>query len=442
MAGRTAWLACAVTSALIAGCAGATPSPGGTAPTAAPSIATVASSPVATATRAATPSPAPSPSATTAPLGTTWGQIWLPSEHRSAQVADIVAASTGGLVAVGARYPEQLEDESEPAAESEAMAWTSADGITWDAHVLPGGDWAVSVVEGGPGLVAVGGGHGFVAWSSSDGVTWTPAQVSEWGEPHVRGLVAGPNGLLAFAYSIPPMCGPGCGGSTPGDAATLVSATIPHADDAVEMSVGGSEGGSMAWTLVWRSTDGLVWTGPDRLPGIGPLAATASAYLFGREGAVMTSPDGETWTRQDLPGYVSGQSVQQIAVGPDRVLAAGCKTIWSSADGETWQVAADAVDLEGADPGCPVQEIAWTQIGFVGIERQGGKAGLVVSADGAEWAPLGELFPLAAFYDGITHVVDGGDRLLLAGPSPVGSNWSDPRMAAYVRISPASLIQP
>jgi hypothetical protein len=90
-----------------------------------------------------------------------------------------------------------------------AAIWTSTDGATWirleasDAFPGEGYEVATDLVEGGPGLVAVGAGFADlerwgVVWVSADGVSWTrvPHDRADLPRP-LAAIAADPDGLVA-----------------------------------------------------------------------------------------------------------------------------------------------------------------------------------------------------------------------------------------------------
>ena len=116
-----------------------------------------------------------------------------------------VIAGGPGLVAVGAAGSDDASD---------AAVWTSRDGFTWsrvpDDEAAFGGEGfqeMLSVTAGGPGLVAVGSddsGDDIVAavWTSPDGITWSrvPDDESVFGGTgfhEMLSVTAGGPGLVA-----------------------------------------------------------------------------------------------------------------------------------------------------------------------------------------------------------------------------------------------------
>jgi len=119
-----------------------------------------------------------------------------------------VAAGTSGLVAVG-------WDAS--GGDQDAAVWTSPDAISWsrvshDEAVFggAGAQWIFNLTAGGPGLVAVGwdvsGGDADAAvWTSPDGISWTRVSHDEAvfggaGDQEMLSVIAGGPGLVAVGW--------------------------------------------------------------------------------------------------------------------------------------------------------------------------------------------------------------------------------------------------
>ena len=107
------------------------------------------------------------PAAWTSTDGTEWSRVAGESTFMSEQegrdvVLDAVSSGGPGLVVFGREFVQEF------AFAGMVVAWTSADGAQWDRvpyedDVFSGEGYIVSVIEGGPGLVAVGADFGFSA---------------------------------------------------------------------------------------------------------------------------------------------------------------------------------------------------------------------------------------------------------------------------------------
>jgi len=117
---------------------------------------------------------------------------------------DSVTSGGPGLVAVGLDWS---------SGDADGVVWTSIDGINWalvpDAKAIfggPGNQAAVSVVAGGPGVVAVGvertSDIDAVAWTSPDGIAWeeVPYDEDSLYEGQMWSVTAGDAGLVAVGW--------------------------------------------------------------------------------------------------------------------------------------------------------------------------------------------------------------------------------------------------
>jgi hypothetical protein len=384
----------------------------------------------------------------TSPDGFTWAQV----PHDEAvfggdyvQFMTSVVAGGPGLVAVGADCP---------GGDCCAAVWTSPDGLSWarvphDEAIFGGRNEQVandqvmvSVVAGGPGLVAVGydvsGGDGDAAvWTSADGFTWTrvPHDEAIFGGDYrqeMGSVVAGGPGLVAVGYDV-------SGGD--GDAAVWTSADgftwarVPHdeaifgGDDDQEMTsvVAGGPGlvavgyDAPGWdgdAAVWTSADGLSWA---RVPhdeaifgghddqemnsvvagGPGLVAVGYDGPLGDRDAAVWTSPDGLTWVRVPHDVAIFGGHDDQemnsvvavgsglVAVGKDGHFRNDDAAVWTSPDGLTWTRVPSEVEGFGGSGGQVMKAVAAGGPGLVavGFDESGGDSDAAVwtSPDGLAW---------------------------------------------------------
>lgn len=206
--------------------------------------------------------------------------------------------------------------------------WTSPDGTTWtrtqlDRAVFGVGDAIGAVTYGDYGYVAVGtdSRDATTIWSSPDGTTWTRAQLDGDPTTWLRDVTYGNHGYVAVGDSV------------------------------------------------WISPDGRAWTPLDDVFGDVLYSVTygAGRYVavgvegdpnidpFGWHAAVITSVNGNDWTRVLHREEVFGLGDQELAVGMDGVaygdagyVAVGdalvgdgggkqAAAIWYSPDGTTWQ---------------------------------------------------------------------------------------------------------
>jgi hypothetical protein len=322
-----------------------------------------------------------SPGATPQPAGS--GTAGHPG-HFSGQAHMVdVTAATGGLVAVGFRYPGW-----------HATAWQSSDGTAWRLASVEGDDeatfmYAVAASTAGQRLSAVGL-HGSrpAAWWSDDGAAWHPGSVSSAAEDKDARMTAVADGGEGFVAggSSGVVTGPGearfwtaIDGSAWDDATVdvatdgRVAAIAAGQSTMVAVGTTGSVGyptGSTAWT----SADGHDW---HRVPSQSTLAGVVlrsvisfgsgfvavGDLLDGTRAAVLMSDDGVTWrTVEDQPSFsYHDQPIRMtdIALMGDGLVAVGhhlfgqqfgSATSWTSDDGVAWQRA-------GASPVFPQGEM-------------------------------------------------------------------------------------
>ncbi len=218
-------------------------------------------------------------------------------------VMNSVTVGGPGLVAVG-------DVISGQGASSNAVVWTSPDGITWSR--VPHDDAIFgrkelgrcctamsSVTAGGPGLVAVGidwltdteRGHATV-WTSVDGMTWSrvPHDEAVFGDAGMHSVTAGGPGLVAV------------GSAGLGDDASVAAvwtsvdgvtwSRVAHDETVFGRGEGPSGSGGSGMGSVTAAGNGLVAVGDEfvrntNLPYRGWVTAAA----------VWTSPDGVEWSR-------------------------------------------------------------------------------------------------------------------------------------------------
>jgi photosystem II stability/assembly factor-like uncharacterized protein len=281
--------------------------------------------------------------------GRTWtvepgdpGLLEASSDHSS--IVEGVAEGATGFVAVGANV---LFDGSS----GDARAWTSADGIRWQAAEPPKSftDASMeSMVAGPDGFVAVGsdgypganiqlpGARGAAVWSSADGRSWAraPAQASFVGAI-MTGVRTTSSGYVAWGQAIANTEGP------------------PQPP-------------------IWTSSDGIRWArasgitdagGPgdpissvlpigNRLVAVGTRQLPDSLGAGSAPGAWLSIDDGRTWSAsvvgdsadQTLSGGmldVASDGSGLVAVGrlqpPNGQEGPGSAAVWRSSDaGSTW----------------------------------------------------------------------------------------------------------
>jgi hypothetical protein len=368
--------------------------------------------------------------------GTTWRTVPLGTAGfagRTSQAVHAVTATPGGFVAVG----EDANGERRV-----AVAWTSADGITWqrqppsDLGVPPGtastGGVSAGDVAGSGPLVAVGGSALLQVWGSADGRRWTqqdaPQRSAEGSKVATdgRAVLVAADGLW--------LRGPADGWTEVGaDALVFPRPTRSYGLNAMTSTGGrmvafGRAGGEPA---EWTSPDGLRW---ERLADAGGVFASGSVSGLTRlgrvivaggtvrdssghnVGAVWTSADdGSTWERAEPgnPAWTVRQTTQifGVATGGPGVVAVGLSwdgvnidaQAWSSPDGRAWRRASEPAEWSG-----PGDQILSVVCGLPG----GGVVALgtvTVLGEQDTWAWVSQ--------DGVTwQRASGPEAATLAGP--------------------------
>jgi hypothetical protein len=290
--------------------------------------------------------------------GRTWtvepgdpGLLAAPTNHIA--LVDGIAEGSEGLVAVGAMA---LDDISS----GDARAWTSPDGVTWQAaEVSDATDAAMEAVADGPkGFVAVGsdgfpggnvqlpGARAVAVWTSDDGTRWTrAADQQSLHDAIMLGVRAVDTGYVAWGQTLV-----GQAASQPPPVWTSPDGV--HWDRASGISDAGGPGTPIASIIAINGR--LVAVGSRRLPD-----DQGGGYLP----AAWTSPDGgRTWTASTMNvdltvGGVSGNifdvatdGSDLVAVGYlDRLDGIGSAAVWRSTDqGSTWTRLDDHPAFAGA----------------------------------------------------------------------------------------------
>ncbi len=237
---------------------------------------------------------------------------------------------------------------------SGAQVMHSADGVTWTPVAFGTGTIYTMVSAGGVGagvykLLAAT--NGLIAYGSTDATTWTSVTIplngaecwtgSDWltWDFSTSHLESSPTGVTWTSSS--PISGPGLLGYHSG----LLLSMVPR------------DGFGNAY--VWRSTDGgATWTRSAAISGgsamnysrlfwvsaLGLWVASGETANVGPNAAVLTSPDGITWTEHTIDtgvqSYCYGidwNGSLFVAVG---MLQAGGSSqrarVWTSPDAVTW----------------------------------------------------------------------------------------------------------
>ncbi|TDB80108.1 hypothetical protein E1264_34570 [Actinomadura sp. KC216] len=247
-----------------------------------------------------------------APDGRAWTRARFPGT--GGWVSDVVHGGKGWL-AVGRTS----------GARPGPLALTSQDGLAWQKSPFPGGPPPVAVTSGPAGYVAVGAG---AAWRSSDLRGWrrtaltgsaadviatAGAYVAVGGRDRAPAVWTSPDGLRWTAAKLPSGLATGPLTEVAAKGRTLVAI---GAGAAPLVSV---DGGT-TWAQRVLGTD-VTATAVTATPNGFVVAASTSKG----DGAVLTSADGVSWSRLQVPG-LSGPGDQRLtalaAMGP-AVLGAG-----------------------------------------------------------------------------------------------------------------------
>jgi hypothetical protein len=299
------------------------------------------------------------------------------------------------------------------------------------------------VVNGGPGLVAVGalgdwnvfgtanladGGCQAVVFVSSDGYSWeridSPAFVADRSTAIGR-VVVGPDGTLVgrgwFGYEVAIFVSP--------DGVTW-ERIVPDGlhDDVGQLgnSVIATEAGFVAVgkvrrvgragndAAVWLSADGREWT---RIEDDALLATADDDWSVSMDGVTAGGPG---LVAGGLAGIRGGNTTGGAAPGADRM------AMWVSSDGTDWERLEDLED---------------SQFGAISGDPEGSRliafgTDMWISEDGYTWVRHGTQDPLNQPRDAANLAWDG-DRVVAGGPDRVLSLWvSGDRGDAWSRIDP------
>jgi hypothetical protein len=310
------------------------------------------------------------------------GVVWTSSDGHSWSMSDRIAAlehaSLAGLVTDGKRLI-AIGSYAAPTAKdpwaSAPAVWVSSDGGTW-----------VRATDPAPSFVAVGQ-HGFIGAvvkrdssgavtssqfvTSTDGLTWTNA--SGIFAADVRGLAVAPEGTAMAVGAVP---------------------GAPRTDKTTTVDM-----------VVWRSTNGSGWTGPDSIAHDAlPVAVTSDGHGFlavVHLSALLPSGSisdvSRVWRFADGDGprtaaiplgndeslgsiFVIGDTL--LAVGDTLVAGTANAIVWVSTDtGSTWGRVADQQAFSGINN--EVAGVVQTPSGLLAVGRRW---------DSASFHPLPEVW--------------------------------------------------
>ena len=241
---------------------------------------------------------------------------------------------------------------------------------------------------------------------SSDALTWTTAlnYNPRWGGTYLYGIPVGPNEILASTALGSTKYYVGVGGtiltttdsidymvqaSQTTEALRAVAAnngtTVVSVGDNGTIVVFNGTSWSVATSGVTDHLVDVVWTG-------------STFVVAGPRGAMLTSPDGVTWTSRALPD-VNGYATDLLYNVGTLLTVHGSTISSSDATGVTWT------------DKTPFNTVAVSKLGFAGSTYYAfGSATRLVSADGATWSG-GSHTGLPNYTRNIGYDV-GGDRLV------------------------------
>jgi hypothetical protein len=244
---------------------------------------------------------------------------------------------------------------------SEAAAWWSADGRSWElAQEFPAGQRILALTAGGPGFVAAGFNKGGAAvWTSIDGRRWQPVSDPSLRHGVIGRLVATSSGLVGFGWRSD---SDASGLYTSPDGYEWLAATNEsglrvarglHAVAAYDgRAVAFVSGGDGKPDEIWETTGRAEWerTGALRDIAIIEKVAGGSRGWVALDGNMAwTSSDGRSWSKGvrgpdvaadavvDDSGFVAVGWVGSLpgeTCGDQRPFAGHT---WTSSDGRTWQ---------------------------------------------------------------------------------------------------------
>ncbi len=315
----------------------------------------------------------PQPSAS---FGATWRQVQLvPPETAATDLVSDGYAGPTRIVLVGQRAgPKEAGADSSPA------AWYSDDGFTWhDSTINVVSSWLTirglsAVFPVGDRLYAIGGSTepappaAPVFESTDGGATWNEVPGVDVPVVFQRVTAGGPGLVAVSVYNATVWTSAdgqswtahtGEGGSS--GTSEGLQAVAAHGSDLLAVGQVWHRSNSEITGLVMTSPDGEHWTRQTPPDGFVPHDVTwaAGAWLMtGYSGppdgsrataSILRSTDGVTWSAVALPGLEeTGQSssMEAIAAGPDGIVAIGGSpssvgpsfSVWTSADGLSWQL--------------------------------------------------------------------------------------------------------
>ena len=348
-------------------------------------------------------------------------------------VLNVIASAGPGFVVYGFEYTPGCGC---------GLLYTSPDGISWTQQTAPSVDLVPTLWDGKRFLTS----SGYDIYSSPDGVTWSKIGT----EPHGSFFPTYPAQVVApqpGAYVAV------CGGLSVCKSSDFVNWTtafdIVSAGPQANLSWATYQNGKYFATgsygttndAILESDDGLNWAQVYDAPGTPSLTTTipiafgnGTYVAIGSSGNVLLSSDGISWSADATP---PPDHMADLAFGNGTFLMSGgacqsgCTTkIYTSPDGITWT----PQDLTSVTSGFDLGGAVFTGSRFLLLSPQfntsgvisSGNAVLYTSTDGLSWTQ-GFVFPTAVQISNLT--VAGGQTLAVGSPASVftsadGLSWS------------------
>lgn len=177
--------------------------------------------------------------------------------------------------------------------------------------------------------------------------------------------------------------------------------SIGHSMDVRDITAMGTTFVGVGGVFAWMSENGMDWTRVNTGVNLFAIVWTGDQLVAGGEDGIVTSPDGATWTKRELPK--EGLSVRSIAWNGTSFLAtAHGGTVLSSSDGAEWELL-----LEGTAQSINDIEVAGPRVVAVGNDG----AVLTSEDQGQTWrvhqAPVGRDDLHAVTWSGSQYVAVG-----------------------------------
>jgi hypothetical protein len=200
-------------------------------------------------------------------------------------------------------------------------------------------------------------------WTSADGVSWQPAEGGKAGvDGRVNAVVADGDGWIAVGDIVDDETGEAFRGaiwtstSTDGRSWEVTKEVSLNEGTVSDVAVAGDTavvvGFDVAGGKVWTSTGGgdyqaVPGTAFDVATIQGVATVDGDFVALGRRlddlrPVAWTSPDGTTWTREDIAAdaFAEEDEIHDLATFDDHVVAVGTTAtgagVWTSQDGRSW----------------------------------------------------------------------------------------------------------